>query len=77
MEPKQERYEQTERRMWQAFYILATMTITSAAVCCFGPWIPEYMLCAAAGTLVGAGIGTTIFVVIAADHAIRQDMSRR
>ena len=77
MEPNTERYEHTDRRIWQAFYILATMTIASAIVCCFGPWIAEYMLYAAVGTHLGAGIGTMIFMVIAADHAIRQTISRR
>ena len=77
MQPTTERYEQTKRRIWQAFYVLATMTVASGGVCCFGPWIPEYMLCAAGGTLLGAGIGTMIFMVIATDHAIRQTIARR
>lgn len=77
MQPNTERYEQTERRILRAYYILATMTVASALVCCFGPWIPEYMLCAAGATALGAGIGTMIFMVIAADHAIHQPISRR
>ena len=53
-----------EERAGHAFTIMATMLLTSAAICEFATVIPKYMLCAAAGILAGSTFGAVLCVVI-------------
>ena len=77
MEPNNERYEQIEKRSWKAFTILATMTVGSAIVCCFGPWIPEPLLQSAATTMLCSGVGAGCTMLIWSDNIIRHLDSMR
>lgn len=71
-EHKRERYEQIEERSWKAYIILATMTVASAIVCCFGPWIPEPLLLSAATTMLCSGVGLACIMLIWLDNVLRR-----
>jgi hypothetical protein len=58
------RHEQIEKRSVHAGTILATMAAVSAIVCHFASPIPEMLLHAAVGTLIGGVIGTVVFVIV-------------
>lgn len=66
-----ERYEQIEERSAQAFTILATMTVASAIICCFGPWIPEPLCISAAITMLCSGAGSGATMLIRLDNILR------
>lgn len=53
-----------EVRAGHAFTIMATMLLTSAAICRFAVYIPEYMLSTSTGILIGSTFGTILCVVI-------------
>lgn len=59
-----ERLHQIDERCDSAFAILATMTIASALVCCFGSWIPEQLLLSSAITVLYSGIGVMGTMII-------------
>lgn len=63
---------QMDKRSGNAFTILATMTIASAIVCCFGPIIPELLLISAATTMLCSGIGVMATMLLKLQIAMEQ-----
>ena len=61
---RNERLRQIDSRCENAFYVLATMTIASAIICCFGPIIPEPLLISAAITMACSGIGVMCIMFV-------------
>ena len=70
-EHKKERYEQIGKRSWKAYIILATMTVASAIVCCFGPWLPAPLLLSAATAVLCSGAGLACIMLIWPDNILR------
>lgn len=58
---KHERYYEMEDRCTDAITILGAMTIVSAIVYAFTPWIPEQLIISAAITMGCSALGVMVF----------------